>query len=316
MRKPFILLLSLIALAGSLPAVEYPSIKTLNSSDVVFQQLEADLAQAYQTENDVGRGLVDSGSPAPSGGPAVDQSLLLYRYVLQEEEGLFSLAARLNVPYDALATLNRLPGSGALQKGREILIPSRPGVFIPDRPDSDLEYIMLAGRKAILGESLPIYASRGGKRELFHFFPRARFTGSERAFFLCNLFRFPLPKGTITSTFGMRTNPFGGGKLEFHDGLDLAAPPGTEVYAARKGKVSERGFSADLGNYVVVNHGDGYSTVYGHMQKIAVALNDAVKSGSILGTVGTTGRSTGPHLHFEVRLYGKPQNPQSFIRAR
>jgi murein DD-endopeptidase MepM/ murein hydrolase activator NlpD len=303
MKQSFFALV-MLALAAGLAWADYPQIKKLDSSDVVFLQLQADLAAAYQAEN----------SAASGAQGASDADLVIYRFVMEYEADLLTLAARLNIPYETLATLNRLPSARGIPAGREILIPSRPGIFLPDKPDSDLEFVMMAGRKDIEGASFPIKVKRQGRLEVFHFFPRSRFTGSERVFFLLNLFRYPLPKGTLTSGFGTRASPFTG-KLEFHDGIDLAAPLGTDVYAARKGKVIERGYSDTLGNYVILDHGDGYSTVYGHMQKILVALNETVKSGSILGIVGSTGRSTGPHLHFEVRLHGKAQNPESFIRS-
>jgi murein DD-endopeptidase MepM/ murein hydrolase activator NlpD len=98
-----------------------------------------------------------------------------------------------------------------------------------------------------------------------------------------------------------------------HDGIDLAAPAGTEVYAAREGRVVESGVDAVLGQYIVIAHEGGWSTVYGHLSMRRVRLNDRAESGMIIGNVGSTGQSTGPHLHFEVRNRGEPRDPEPLI---
>lgn len=114
--------------------------------------------------------------------------------------------------------------------------------------------------------------------------------------------------GTITSPFGWRSNPFGGSP-EFHQGLDIAAPTGTTVTAAAAGTVIMAQWYGGYGNYILIDHGGGYSTGYGHLSAIYVSNGQAVKRGQAIGAVGSTGASTGPHLHFEVRIDGKPVDP-------
>jgi murein DD-endopeptidase MepM/ murein hydrolase activator NlpD len=114
--------------------------------------------------------------------------------------------------------------------------------------------------------------------------------------------------GTITSPFGWRTNPLGGGP-EFHQGLDIAAPMGTAVTAAAAGTVIMAQWYGGYGNYVLIDHGGGYSTGYGHLSAIYVSTGQSVARGQAIGAVGSTGQSTGPHLHFEVRIAGKPVDP-------
>jgi murein DD-endopeptidase MepM/ murein hydrolase activator NlpD len=104
--------------------------------------------------------------------------------------------------------------------------------------------------------------------------------------------------------------------MAYHAGIDLAAPQGTDVYAAREGRVTESGTSKVLGEYVVIAHDGNWSTVYGHLSKRLVRLNDKVESGMIIGKVGSTGESTGPHLHFEVRSQGQPRDPEQLIPQR
>jgi murein DD-endopeptidase MepM/ murein hydrolase activator NlpD len=121
------------------------------------------------------------------------------------------------------------------------------------------------------------------------------------------LFSWPVV-GTITSPFGWRSNPFGGAP-EFHQGLDIAAPSGTTVTAAASGTVIMAQWYGGYGNYVLIDHGGGYSTGYGHLSAIYVSMGQKVGRGQAIGAVGSTGESTGPHLHFEVRLDGKPIDP-------
>lgn len=114
--------------------------------------------------------------------------------------------------------------------------------------------------------------------------------------------------GTITSPFGWRSNPFGGAP-DFHPGLDIAAPSGTTVTAAAAGTVIMAQWYGGYGNYILIDHGGGYSTGYGHLSAIYVANGQTVQRGQAIGAVGSTGNSTGPHLHFEVRINGKPVDP-------
>ncbi len=114
--------------------------------------------------------------------------------------------------------------------------------------------------------------------------------------------------GTITSPFGWRSNPFGGAP-EFHQGLDIAAPSGTTVTAAASGTVIMAQWYGGYGNYILIDHGGGYSTGYGHLSAIYVSTGQTVQRGQAIGAVGSTGQSTGPHLHFEIRIAGKPVDP-------
>jgi murein DD-endopeptidase MepM/ murein hydrolase activator NlpD len=118
--------------------------------------------------------------------------------------------------------------------------------------------------------------------------------------------------GTITSPFGYRRSPFGSG-MEFHQGLDIAAPMGTTVQAAAGGTVISAGWYGGYGNYVLIDHGGGMATGYGHLSQIFVSAGQQIQKGQAIGAVGSTGMSTGPHLHFEVRLHGKPTDPAAYL---
>lgn len=119
--------------------------------------------------------------------------------------------------------------------------------------------------------------------------------------------------GPITSPFGMRLNPFGGGNTEFHPGIDIAVDVGTPVEAAAPGRVIIAGWVSGYGNYVAIDHGDGISTGYGHLSQIYVSVGQDVTRGQAIGASGNTGRSTGPHLIFEVRRNGTPVDPNPYL---
>ncbi len=119
-------------------------------------------------------------------------------------------------------------------------------------------------------------------------------------------------KGWLTSNFGMRRDPFNG-KRKMHEGLDIAARTGTSVYATADGIVSSIRTEPGYGKVVTIDHGYGYRTVYGHNSKYHVKVGQRVRRGDLVAAVGNTGRSTGSHVHYEVRLNGVPVNPHKYL---
>ncbi len=126
-------------------------------------------------------------------------------------------------------------------------------------------------------------------------------------------FCFPMQYCTmLTSSYGYRVHPITG-NYSFHNGVDLAAGTGTPIYATKSGKVTTATYNYAYGYYVVVNHLDGYSSLYGHMTHYTVSEGDYVERGEIIGYVGSTGYSTGPHLHFTIYYNGNTVNPMNYI---
>ncbi len=119
-------------------------------------------------------------------------------------------------------------------------------------------------------------------------------------------------KGWVTSDFGVRRDPFDG-QRRMHEGLDIATRTGTPVMATAAGIVREAGTDAGYGKAVVIDHGYGYSTLYAHNSRILVKVGQRVKRGEMVATAGNTGRSSGPHVHYEVRLNGAPVNPSKYL---
>lgn len=119
--------------------------------------------------------------------------------------------------------------------------------------------------------------------------------------------------GWISSGFGARVNPFSGEK-GFHTGIDIANDMGTPIHTTADGRVAYAGWEGGYGKLVVVEHGQGFSTYYGHLSQIKVAQGDIVRRGDVVGLMGQSGDATGPHLHYEVRIYNAPVDPTKYLQ--
>ena len=291
-------------------AAGFPVIIQMNRRDEGFRQYIADV--------EANRRLVflwnrRQGITAES----IAESLTIYRYTVREGDDLFSLAARSNIPFSTLASLNRIGNRSDIQPGMTLLLPSAPGIFLPYEPMSDLERLMVSSRFPAVEDELALVVipnPTGSGRSTFHFFPGDEFTQAERAFFLNpGFFRFPLLNFRVTSGYGMRACPLGG-RPHFHRGIDLAAPMGTEIFAAADGVVTETGYDRVLGYFVRISHARNWTTLYGHMQRIGATPGTQVRAGTLIGWVGSTGLSTGPHLHFEMWQGDQSRNPGRYLR--
>lgn len=133
----------------------------------------------------------------------------------------------------------------------------------------------------------------------------------EKSFIYATPSNWPV-RGYISSGFGSRVSPFNGSN-EFHDGVDISAPTGTPVTASADGVVTLAGSFYDLGNAITIEHGYGFISRYGHLSKVMVHPGQTVKIGQKIGVVGSTGRSTGPHLHYEVAINGSKVDPVKYL---
>ena len=119
-------------------------------------------------------------------------------------------------------------------------------------------------------------------------------------------------ESVVTSEFGYRSDPFTG-ETRGHTGMDLAVPTGTPIRAALPGTITVSQYSSSYGYYVMIDHGNGLSTLYGHNSQLLAQVGQTVEAGDIISLSGSTGRSTGPHLHFEVRANGERTNPRYYL---
>lgn len=124
----------------------------------------------------------------------------------------------------------------------------------------------------------------------------------------------PVKSYRLTSSYGLRSDPFRGGRRS-HKGIDMAGPIGTPIYATADGIVGRSQWVRGYGKYIEINHGNAIQTRYGHMSRLNVKANARVKAGDLIGFMGSTGRSTGSHLHYEVRIAGQAVNPVPFMQS-
>lgn len=243
-----------------------------------------------------------------------DFTVGFYLYTVHENDpslpvkDLISLAARFSIPYEEIALLNDLTANDELV-GRTLVIPNASGIFVPLNPKNPLDTLI----------KKRLYNPNGGNIYIidgkpFQYHPAERITPTERAFFLDPDLRMPLDNSVLTSLFGKRTSPITG-REHLHQGIDLAAPEGTNVYACQAGTVSIATYDDIFGNYIIIQHKNSLQSVYAHLSSMEVETGDAVLKGGIIGRVGSTGASTGPHLHFEIRKNGKAQDPKNFLPA-
>jgi len=290
----FIFLIILFPVYADNPVyLNYPKIKTLNNSDALFRQIISDITLSYRSSF---KGMIP---------------LSIYRYSPQSNDTLFSIASRFNIPYESISTLNRISSIHEFDPRKELLIPNQPILFIPEIPVSDIEFILVSrNMRSIQSDNDFSIHKANGARERFIYIKNEKFNSTERAFFFSStFFRFPVERGRITSHYGHRISPISG-ERHFHPGIDIAAPEGTPILAAARGTVIVNGYNEVYGNYIIIQHPGSYYTLYGHLKRSFVILNKQVNTGTIIGEVGSTGQSTGPHLHFEVRKSGgRTENP-------
>ena len=284
-----------------LAAQSLQHVENLKQNDPVYQQLMQDIMENYKR-------LAVGKNPLP---------LNLFTYRTKKHDTLYSVAARLNLPYDTIATLNSIASPSLFPRGDLIYLPNMSG--IATRSDENDPFLSSLEDRLKQENSFGLeIPGPTGKRIAANFYPGHKFTSSERTTFLSSFLLPPLRgmKHVITSPFGRRGNPFKSGHWEIHTGIDYRAPMRSAVYAARFGRVVRVGNHPILGTHIVIRHEKRYETVYGHLSRALVQQGDRISSGQVIAESGNTGRSTGPHLHFEVRKDGMPINPLPFLRRK
>jgi murein DD-endopeptidase MepM/ murein hydrolase activator NlpD len=240
--------------------------------------------------------------------------ILLYStYSIQKNDIIGNLAEKFGLNEDTLISLNNIKNARLIQIGHVLRIPNQDGILytvkkgdtldtIAERYSSDAVAIRFVN-ELFTDEALPGTSI---------FIPGGRLDWMERQEINGDLFIWPVT-GRITSPYGYREWPFGGGR-QFHTGIDIGAGTGTPVRAAMSGRVSAAGWDRVLGNYIIISHHSGYRTMYGHLSVIRVRTGSYVGTGERIGDVGSTGVSTGPHLHFTVYKNGALMNPRTLLK--
>lgn len=235
-------------------------------------------------------------------------------YRIRKGDMIGVIAERFGLTQDTLISINNIRQTRRIQIGEYIKVPSMPGILYTTKKDGETaasvaEKYQVSAQKTAAVNHLHEQGSLAAGTSLF--VPDAFMDWVTRQEINGDLFRRPLrARYYLSSNFGWRRSPFTG-KRTFHNGVDMASSAWTPVYAALAGTVTAAGFHSVYGNYVIVTHHSGYRTLYGHMVSIKAWKGQSVDTATVLGWVGTTGLSTGPHLHFSVFKYGSAVNPVS-----
>lgn len=237
--------------------------------------------------------------------------LIFYKYKTQKKDSFWTIASKTSLNIDTLMTINNIDNINSIKTGKTIYLANMRGILysvkkndtletISEKFDVPYKYILKVNNLSILN-----------KKHIF--IPCATLNSKQRSAFLNSGYGRPLKNLYVTSSYGNRRDPFHG-EIRFHSGIDFRCKPGTPVYSVKPGKVIYSGFSGNYGKLVIIKHDTKYSSYYGHLHRSNVKINQLVKKGQVIGFSGNTGRSTGPHLHFEIRQNGRPVNPKYYLK--
>jgi murein DD-endopeptidase MepM/ murein hydrolase activator NlpD len=266
------------------------------------------------------QGSADAGS-GPSTSEAIGGSstaappLAMMSWIVRPGDTIIGIAGRLGMNPDTISSLNRANGRGVhnVVVGERILVPNQDGIPLVVRGDLD----ELCRQHDL--DPAEVLAVNGRTRDGLAapatlFFPGVQHEGYALSLSLGTAVTSPLGSFWQTSSFGRREDPFTGAASR-HQGVDLAAPLGSAVRSVSDGTVSAVAANGVLGNYVMVRSPLNRTFLYGHLDRVFVSAGARVGQGDRIGTIGMTGKTTGPHLHFEVRENGVPVNPRLYLRG-
>jgi len=242
-----------------------------------------------------------------------DEGLFYTAYRVRKGDTVSQIADSFDVTPDTIITFNDIRNSRSLAIGKLLKVPTMNGILYKAKEGDTVDaiaaaYSISAARISEVNylESAPLLSGTNV------FLPDARLSSWALREINGDLFIWPI-RGYMTSWYGWRQDPFTASR-SFHGAVDIGSSIGTPIRAAMEGVVSATGFSTSTGNYIIISHHSGYSTLYAHLSKISVKPGARVTVASIIGNVGNTGYSTGPHLHFAVRKYGATVNPMTVLR--
>ncbi len=266
------------------------------------------------TDQDLYRMLVPEQQPQgnPGATPVLLATLRVQQYRAQPGDSISQIAQRFRLSLDTLVSWNDIRDARSIRPGTLLGIPNADGLKYTVRRGDNLEQIArsngLALNTVLDWNRLSSSVISAGQ---VLFLPGVHMRPNDLNRVLGNLFIFPV-RGKISSGFGSRADPFTGVR-RFHNGLDIVNSPGTPIMAAMVGTVEDVGFNNNYGYYVILRH-TGYQTLYGHLSRFVVHRGQKVQQGEKIGELGTTGYSTGPHLHFSIFRNGEAVDPLSFLK--
>ena len=244
------------------------------------------------------------------------ENVTFKNYVVRKGDTISSICKKFGLSnISTIIAVNDIKNVRSIPAGMKLVIPSCDGLFHTVAKNESLSSISIKYNISV--ENLVDcndLSSETISSGLKLFIPGARLNSDVLEKAMGELFIYPIKTGwRISSYFGHRKDPFSGVDSN-HTGVDFACPKGTPIHVSKTGTVSYTGFSRIYGNYVIVKHSDGYQTLYAHMSKILATKGTKVTQGTTIGRVGSTGYSTGNHLHFTVYKDGKLVNPLSLLK--
>lgn len=279
----------------------------------------ADTPELASVESFDGMGGADTGLPSERPGDLQGETetlpeLYYFMYTVKKGDIVSKIADEHGITQDAIISLNKLRNTRTLQIGQILKIPSINGILYTakkgDTPEKIADKYRVSLEKIAIANNITDNVVAAGS---VLFLPDAKLDWVTIQEINGDLFNRPLHGGYyISSRYGWRNNPFVGSRT-FHNGMDMATARGTPIYAALDGVVASTGFSVTYGNYVIISHHSGYQTMYGHMTTILTSQGKRVTTATKIGTVGNTGQSTGPHLHFTVYKNHSTINPATLL---
>ena len=235
-------------------------------------------------------------------------------YTVKKGDTVSGIASRAGLRnFGTLLSVNNIDNARRISAGQVLQVPSSDGLLYTVKKNETLAGIAAAHKvtvTALLDANDLTQETLSVGQKLF--IPGAALSSFELRKALGELFIYPI-RGRLTSPFGYRSDPFTGAR-SFHSGIDLAAPTGTSVKATLDGKIAETGFNRIFGNYIIITHDRGYQSLYGHLSAVYVKRGQYVTQGTVVGAVGNTGYSTGPHLHLSIYKNGNLINPFSVLK--
>ena len=257
------------------------------------------------------------GSAELDSAAAVSSVITYQTYRVKSGDMIGFIADAFDVTQDTIISVNNIKQSRLIQPGQYLKIPSMPGIIYTvkkngETPATIAEKYKVNAEKCASANYVSLDTELKAGTSLF--VPDAELDWATRQEINGDLFKKPLhARYWLSSNYGWRNSPFNAGSRTFHGGIDMAVSQGTPIYAALDGTVSAVGYNATYGNYVIITHHSGYKTLYGHMKATACRKGNFVYTNTVIGYVGSTGMSTGPHLHFTVYKNGKTINPMTVL---
>lgn len=290
----------------SIDTKNIPLIQNPQAKDLIFRQ--------FTEEADHNAQINPVTSYYNKGGEQKKTCYTFYKLKVPSNMDFIWLSARLSPVYrETIATLNRLSSADEKISGKTLLVCTFSGIFIPAKPNSAWEQLLY--KQYFTSGKIDGALKFKIDGEFFYFIEKEHFDSTTFLFFVDTNMISPLKQSVLTSEYGYRISPISG-KWKFHSGVDLAAPEGTDVFCCKAGEVSTTGFNSTYGNFIIIQHYNGMTSVYAHLSKILVKKGTKINGGTVIAKVGTTGASTGPHLHFELRKNGSTTDPGALIDIR